>query len=182
MLYNCATATSYGMKTFSKSTILGLTLGVFLAAYAVFAFDPPVSTPPGGNVPAPLNVGIAGQEKQGGLILNTGGAEFGLIVAAGTVDIASNLCLGGECKSTWPGIELKSAAQSSPEKHLFRTSWTTLETFTFSVSGARQVTSLAWSGVIEGDDSCFNTCAGETPTTFLSSFFSAYSIVITSLD
>lgn len=72
------------MKTFSKSTILGLTLGVFLAAYAAFAFDPPASAPPGGNVPAPINVGPDAQIKAGGLWVGSlgvdGGAQFGGIV------------------------------------------------------------------------------------------------------
>ena len=80
------------MKTFSKSilhkfstsTALGLTLGVFLAAYAVFAFDPPASAPPGGNVIAPLNVGPDAQIKEGGLWVGSlgvdGGAQFGGVV------------------------------------------------------------------------------------------------------
>ena len=72
------------MKTFSKSTILGLMFGVLLAAYAAFAFDPPASAPPGGNVPAPLNVGADPQVKAGGLWVGSlgvdGGAQFGGIV------------------------------------------------------------------------------------------------------
>jgi len=54
------------MKSFSKSTILGLSFGVFLAGYAVFAFTPPAQTPPGGNISAPINTGPEKQTKQGG--------------------------------------------------------------------------------------------------------------------
>jgi len=63
------------MKSFSKSTILGLTLGILLVGYGVFAFDPPVQVPPQGNVPASLNTGSGDQTKQGGLL-----SVFGLWV------------------------------------------------------------------------------------------------------
>ncbi|MBI2624992.1 MAG: hypothetical protein HYW70_01505, partial [Candidatus Nealsonbacteria bacterium] len=52
----------------------------------------PSQSPPLGNVFAPLNVGNVGQSKAGGLILNTGGAEFGLIVDKGKVQTANDIC------------------------------------------------------------------------------------------
>jgi len=55
------------MKSFSKSTILGLAFGILLAGYAVFAYTPPTLAPPDGNVVAPLNVGGDDQVKIGGL-------------------------------------------------------------------------------------------------------------------
>ncbi len=53
------------------------------------AWTGPTATPPGNNTPAPLNVSNAGQEKVGGLLLNTGGtaASSGLIVSNGRVGI-----------------------------------------------------------------------------------------------
>jgi len=67
--------------------IIALTFGVlvisFLMAFYVVAWQEPVETPPEGNVSAPLNAGNVGQSKEGGLILNTGGALIGLIVDTG---------------------------------------------------------------------------------------------------
>lgn len=80
---------SFKMKSFSKSTILGLTLGVLLAGYAVFAFQAPTQAPPGGNVPAPLNVGPQDQTKTGGL-LNV----FGLWVHQ-SLGVSGGATLGG---------------------------------------------------------------------------------------
>lgn len=87
------------MKTFSQSTILGLALGVLLAfGIAVSAFQSPTQAPPGGNVPAPLNVGPETQTKQGGLIVS-GGLDSPRVGA-------QQLCLGPLgaeiCKSIWP--------------------------------------------------------------------------------
>ncbi|MBI2450358.1 MAG: hypothetical protein HYV47_02355 [Candidatus Nealsonbacteria bacterium] len=80
--------------------ITALTFGilavVFLAAFYVVAWREPSQAPPGGNVAAPLNVGPAGQSKEGGLIINTGGAANGLIIDKG------KLCLGADCRNTWP--------------------------------------------------------------------------------
>jgi len=67
--------------------IVALTFAIltvaFLAAFYVVAWQEPMQAPPEGNVPAPLNVGNVGQSKEGGLILNTGGALIGLIVDKG---------------------------------------------------------------------------------------------------
>lgn len=84
------------LKSFSKSTILGLIFGVLLVGYGVFAYTPPTQTPTGGNVAAPLNTGSGDQTKIGGLLsvfdlwVNqslgvTGGATFG-----GTVQIGNS--------------------------------------------------------------------------------------------
>jgi len=85
------------MKSFSKSTILGLAFGILLAGYAVFAYTPPTQVPPDGNVAAPLNVGGDDQTKTGGMLSVfdfwvdsalgvTGGATFGGNVSwAGTL-------------------------------------------------------------------------------------------------
>lgn len=69
------------LSKFSTSTVLGLTFGILLAGYAVFAFDPPVVAPPGGNTLAPVNVGSEPQVKIGGLsvgsLLVEGGIKLG---------------------------------------------------------------------------------------------------------
>jgi len=81
-------------KNFSLSTTLGLTFGVLLVGYGVFAFDPPTQAPPGENVDAPLHTGIGDQTKTGGLLSVfdfwvdnalgvTGGATFGGSVKIG---------------------------------------------------------------------------------------------------
>ncbi|MFH1582192.1 MAG: hypothetical protein ABIA08_00285 [bacterium] len=73
--------------------IIALTFGVlvisFLAAFYVVAWQEPSQVPPEGNVSMPLNVGPSGQAKEGGLILNTGGALIGLIVDTGQTILKS---------------------------------------------------------------------------------------------
>ncbi|MBI2450359.1 MAG: hypothetical protein HYV47_02360 [Candidatus Nealsonbacteria bacterium] len=67
----------------------GILTIAFLAVFYVVAWTEPSQVPPGGNVAAPLNVGPAGQSKEGGLILNTGGAANGLIIDKGDLDVTS---------------------------------------------------------------------------------------------
>ncbi|MDP3990902.1 MAG: hypothetical protein Q8P63_01260 [Candidatus Nealsonbacteria bacterium] len=76
-----------------SSKLVALTFGVLvislvIAFYAV-AWTEPSQSPPGGNVATPLNIGPTGQSKEGGLILNTGGAAIGLIVVNGDVGIGT---------------------------------------------------------------------------------------------
>ena len=69
------------MKRFPISTILGLTFGVLLAfGAAVSAFQSPTQAPPGGNVPAPINVGPDPQVKSGGLWVGSLGVDGGVVV------------------------------------------------------------------------------------------------------
>ncbi|MDO8265205.1 MAG: hypothetical protein Q7T34_02450, partial [Candidatus Parcubacteria bacterium] len=102
--------------------LVSLSFGVLVLTFAlgfyIFAWTEPGQAPPGGNILAPLNIGPAGQSKEGGLILNTGGASSGLIVDKGDVGIgittpgykldvvgsvnATELCISGDCKSSWP--------------------------------------------------------------------------------
>ena len=69
--------------------LVGVVAMALAISYFVFAWTEPTQAPPGRNVPAPLNVGSAGQSKAGGLILNTGGAATGLIVRYGNVGIGT---------------------------------------------------------------------------------------------
>ena len=91
------------------------TLGVIIL---VFAWTEPTNSPPQGNVPAPLNVGLEEQIKEGGLwIASNPTLTTGLIVQYGNVGIgtttpsykldvvgkanAGELCISGDCKSSW---------------------------------------------------------------------------------
>ncbi len=73
----------------SFSYLVAAVFLVFFAGAYVFAWAPPASAPPTGNVLAPLNTGNTGQTKSGGLILNTGGAVNGLIIDKGKVGIGT---------------------------------------------------------------------------------------------
>jgi len=82
------------MRSLTKQILTGfiiLTLGVFIGVTIklVRAWVEPDQLPPGGNIAAPLNTGSAGQSKKGGLTLNVGGAQYGLIVADGLVGIGT---------------------------------------------------------------------------------------------
>jgi hypothetical protein len=67
------------LRSPQAALVFGILVLVFLAAFYAVAWQEPTQAPPEGNVPAPLNVGPTGQSKEGGLILNTGGAVAGLI-------------------------------------------------------------------------------------------------------
>jgi hypothetical protein len=87
----------FSIKRFLNSTIFGLTLGILIAGYAVFAYTSPTVAPPGGNVPAPLNVGPAAQVKSGGLWVGSLGVTGGVQVG-GRIDATGNICTsGGKC-------------------------------------------------------------------------------------
>lgn len=107
------------MSHILKQTLTISFLSAILFALNLFAFTEPSSPPPGSNTPVPLHVGATGQTKTGGLILNTGGASYGLIVDQGSVGIgtqsptqkldvigyirgATGLCIGGDCRTGWP--------------------------------------------------------------------------------
>ena len=78
------------IKKLSNSTILGLTLGVFLAGYAVFAFTPPEQTPPEENVAEPINVGTDVQSKKGSLWVDS-------LVIGGVLQLGSLPSLPSAC-------------------------------------------------------------------------------------
>jgi hypothetical protein len=66
-----------------------IVIATLLVTAIIYAWQEPSKTPPQKNAPAPLNVSSEGQTKVGGLILNTGEANIGLIVAKGKVGIGT---------------------------------------------------------------------------------------------
>lgn len=92
------------MNKLSREIIKIAVLGGLLLVVQAFAFSEPTAPPPGGNVPAPINIGDATQTKTGGLIitgLRTLGATFlatdadnvgiGNTAPAAKLDISGNI-------------------------------------------------------------------------------------------
>lgn len=81
-----------GMKNHSIfiQVLVVFILSVFAFISNVFAdWNPPTQSPPGDNATSPLNISNIAQSKIGGLLLNTGGAQYGLIVQSGKVGIGT---------------------------------------------------------------------------------------------
>jgi len=77
-------------KIKSLALILGVLAMSILVGYFVLAWTGPGSTPPGGNVSAPLNVSVNAQSKEGALVIGTNsGLTTGLIVQYGKVGIGT---------------------------------------------------------------------------------------------
>ena len=76
-------------RIFYIQTISISLMALCLVVGLSYAWSTPPSAPPAGNVPAPLNTSIYPQVKEGGLIINTGGASTGLIVQKGNVGIGT---------------------------------------------------------------------------------------------
>ena len=82
------------MKSKKKFAVVAVwfatVVGLFFAAFIVSAaWVEPTSNPPAGNTSPPLDTGGTGQSKDGGLILNIGGAPNGLIVLNGNVGVGT---------------------------------------------------------------------------------------------
>lgn len=101
------------MNSFFKQSIgtLGEMLKLFIlgavllyGASLVSAWTGPTAAPPGGNVPAPINVGSVSQVKAGGLWAASfgadGGATFGGNVGIGTVTPGKKLDVVGAVRAT----------------------------------------------------------------------------------
>ena len=89
-----------------SQTALVIGVILFSAGLQTFAvFTPPTAPPPQADAYAPLNTGPDAQAKIGGLLLNLGGAQNGLIVQQGNVGIGvanpiKKLEVAGEIVST----------------------------------------------------------------------------------
>ena len=118
-------------KTITYFSIVIIVIGFIFLANGLILATPPTQDPPGGNVPAPLNVGLIGQYKSGGLILNTGGATTGLIVSQGNVgigtagpgaklDVRGSLYSSGnyDINNTWPMVYFRDTDHRSAMVHV----------------------------------------------------------------
>ncbi|MCX6722960.1 MAG: hypothetical protein NT094_02710, partial [Candidatus Staskawiczbacteria bacterium] len=81
-------------KQMSSKKIITLIFSILVLCLAtialpVAAWNSPGSTPPDGNVYAPINVGDLLQQRIGPLIINTGGATYGLSLPSGNVGIGT---------------------------------------------------------------------------------------------
>jgi hypothetical protein len=78
------------MENSKNLSLLFSSLITFLISYLVFAWQEPTLPPPQGNIPAPLNVSLQAQAKEGALILgNNSSVTTGLIVRYGNVGIGT---------------------------------------------------------------------------------------------
>ena len=69
------------------SLVFGVLVFCFALGFYAYAWTGPAVSPPEGNIATPLNVSSVGQSKIGGLILNTGGIEYGLIIDKGKLGL-----------------------------------------------------------------------------------------------
>jgi len=105
------------------SLVFSILVICFAIAFYVIAWDEPTDSPPGGYIPAPLNTGIDGQSKEGGLLLgNSDTVTNGLIVRYGNVGIGTTSpskkleVVGGPIKATGGLIiETRTSDPASPE-------------------------------------------------------------------
>lgn len=82
----------FSLKSNSLAVFVGINVLFFTFVFTLFAYAQwanPTSAPPGSNASTPINTSGFGQSKFGGLILNTGSAVNGLIVANGNVGIGT---------------------------------------------------------------------------------------------
>jgi hypothetical protein len=78
------------MENSKNLSLLFSSLITFLISYLVFAWQEPTLPPPQGNIPAPLNVSLQAQSKEGALVLgNNPSVTTGLIVRYGNVGIGT---------------------------------------------------------------------------------------------
>ena len=115
-----------------------LTQSLFLALFFVFGLvyvhgawnEPPGgTTPPDNNTDAPVNIGGTNQIKSGGLGVSSlsvygnqytqGNLGVGVVSPTQKLDVegyvrgSSGLCIGNDCKSTWPGSSVRVVSASA---------------------------------------------------------------------
>ena len=101
-------------KTITYFSIVIIVIGFIFLANGLILATPPTQDPPGGNVPAPLNVGTVGQTKSGTLtmgdVFSAGGKN--LVIGDDTfltdIDVANMLGIYGNQNSDRAGIRLGS--------------------------------------------------------------------------
>ncbi|MDP1625412.1 MAG: hypothetical protein Q8L64_06695 [bacterium] len=127
---------------------LALALTLLIPAAVLAQWTGPTQAPPGGNVASPINISATSQTKAGGILLNTNGAAYGLIVQNGNVGIgamtpskklevsggvkASEYCLGESCVTSWPDQSSLGIAVRSGRIVCTNKTTTCTETVTFA--------------------------------------------------
>jgi hypothetical protein len=104
------------MKNIAKNIALVasvLTVSVVIGC-AVLAWTEPTTTPPNGNIAAPLNTGATAQTKAGDLNIS-GKVGIGTTTPQKTLDVigqtqATEFCLDGKCCSSWENCMLLAGA------------------------------------------------------------------------
>ena len=79
------------LRDLCARAFVALALGAFVFVSGALAWTPPTASPTSGNTNAPLNVSNIDQSKSGGLTLNAGDAEYGLLVPFGKVGIGTSV-------------------------------------------------------------------------------------------
>jgi len=79
-------------KTYAQLVSLGILVAIatFSLSARADVWSPPSVTPPGNNISTPINLSQNTQTKIGGMILNSGGATYGLLIPFGQVGIGTN--------------------------------------------------------------------------------------------
>jgi hypothetical protein len=120
------------LNNYFKGFLLGLIFALLILGFSfLFAWTPPSSNPPSGNVDSPLNIGNSSQIKLGklgiatdgidssyGLTVGNSGNQLGIktsgnsyferniyggnLIQAPIIKGTSQLCIGNDCRTSWP--------------------------------------------------------------------------------
>ena len=82
-------------KTASLALVLLGAAGIAFGVHAATTFTQPTGTPPNANTSTPINVGGDNQVKEGNISADT-------LTGRTTVRATNNLCIGNDCRGSWP--------------------------------------------------------------------------------
>ena len=127
---------TYMFKKSLIKTLPAVICGTLLAATIVYAWTPPTADPPGGNVPAPINIGNIGQIKSGPLEVNgfrnIGATRLDGNVGIGKAPTEHKLDIGGDINIPADGFLRIAGSEGSSGQVLARTdsgmAWQTMVT------------------------------------------------------
>jgi len=84
------------MKKFCLSLFVSIITVSFVVVFYTYAWTEPTQAPPGGNVPAPINVGLINQTKSGGI--TAGSLASSGVLLVGTNAVVNNILTVGSLK------------------------------------------------------------------------------------